>query len=196
MLTYTIAMIFLLITPGPGVLTVAGVGAGFGFRAGVPYALGIVAGSHIVTALVVSGVAAAAFAIPNVRNVLLALSTAYLLYLAMRIALAGNRIGFIEAQSVPNFANGAVLSAINPKGYAVLTTVFSGFAIYPENFWLEVAVKVAIMLAIQIPVHLLWLAAGATLKQLAPSPGVARTINIAMALAMVAVVALAVFSAL
>ncbi|MGB0853473.1 MAG: LysE family translocator, partial [Pikeienuella sp.] len=34
MLTFAAAVFFLLITPGPGVLSLAGVGASFGYRAG------------------------------------------------------------------------------------------------------------------------------------------------------------------
>ena len=44
------AVFFLLITPGPGVLSVAGNGAAYGFRAGAPYLIGVVLGSLVVIA--------------------------------------------------------------------------------------------------------------------------------------------------
>ena len=41
MLTFAAAVFFLIITPGPGVLSTAGVGAAFGARAGTRYVLGL-----------------------------------------------------------------------------------------------------------------------------------------------------------
>jgi threonine/homoserine/homoserine lactone efflux protein len=48
MLTFALAVLFLIITPGPGVLSTAGVGAGFGFRAGFRYLTGLFIGTNIV----------------------------------------------------------------------------------------------------------------------------------------------------
>ncbi|MEO1711103.1 MAG: LysE family translocator, partial [Pseudomonadota bacterium] len=67
MIEFALAVFFLLITPGPGVLTVAGVGAGYGMRAGVSYMLGIIAGAQCVLLLVASGVWAAAANVPYLR---------------------------------------------------------------------------------------------------------------------------------
>ncbi|MEL6298612.1 MAG: LysE family transporter [Pseudomonadota bacterium] len=194
MLTFAASVFFLLITPGPGVLTTAGVASAFGFRPGLAYMFGIVFGAQLVMVAVASGLAAAIFTIPYVREVLLVASAAYLLYLAALVAFSGNRVGFIEATRPPTFLNGVVLSIINPKAYAVSTTLFSGFAFLPGNLVVENITKCLIVLSIAIPIHLIWLYAGAVLKQLDLSDGAARAINIVMALAMVAVVALALAS--
>ena len=44
MLSFTAAVILLLITPGPGVLSIAGVGAAYGWRDGLRYAIGLFLG--------------------------------------------------------------------------------------------------------------------------------------------------------
>ena len=88
-----------------------------------------------------------------------------------------------------------LLQAINPKAYAVNTSLISGFGFAPENLMFEIVAKVAIMNAIWIPVHLAWLWAGVTLHRLDLPPRTQRAINIAMALAMLGVVALALWSA-
>ena len=194
MLTFALAVFFLLITPGPGVLTTAGAGAAFGFRTGLPYMSGVVFGSLLVMAAVVTGLAAVVFSYPLVRSVLLIASLGYLLYVALRVAMAGTRVGIIEADRPLSFLNGATLSVINPKAYAVMTTLFSGFAFRPDSPLLEIAGKVVVYIAIAMPIHLIWLYAGASLKRLALSAVAARRINVAMALAMLAVVALAAFS--
>ena len=194
MLSFAAAVFFLIVTPGPGVLSAAGVGAGYGVRPGLWYILGLFLGTNLVALAVVSGLAALIFSVPYVRTALLFASGAYLLYLAGRIAFSGRKISFIETDKAPGILGGIALQAINPKAYAVNTTLFTGFAFWPESLLAETLVKFAIMNAIWIPLHLLWMYAGVTLKKLALSERAQFTINISMAAAMLAVVALAVLS--
>ena len=85
-----------------------------------------------------------------------------------------------------------MLQTVNPKAYAVNTTLFTGFAFWPENLMTETLIKFAIINAIWIPIHLLWLTAGVWLKRLDLPRRTQFAINIFMALAMLAVVALAI----
>ena len=194
MLSFVAAAFFLLITPGPGVLSVAGAGAAFGFRAGLPYTAGVVLGTLTVIVAVTTGLAAFLLSYPPLRILLLVASAAYLLYLAYRIATSEVGIAIKEAPHPLGFANGLALQIINPKAYAVMTTLFSGFAFYPDSTVLEAAIKTVIFMSISLPVHLLWLWAGSTVKQLALTPRSARRVNVAMALSMLAVVVLALLS--
>jgi threonine/homoserine/homoserine lactone efflux protein len=191
MLSFAAAVFFLIVTPGPGVLSTAGVGSGFGFRAGLAYVAGLFLGTNLVALAVVSGIAAALFAAPYLRTVLVYASVAYLLYLAARIAFAGSRIAFIEARKAPGLLNGLALQAINPKAYAVNTALFSGFAFWPGDLATETVLKFLIINVIWIPVHFAWLFAGVTIRRLDLPPRAQSAINIAMALSMLAVVALA-----
>ena len=191
MLTFIAAVFFLLITPGPGVLSTAGVGSAFGFGQGTRYLVGLFIGTNLVAFAVVSGLAAIVLANSQVRLVFLVASGCYLLYLAARIALSGAKIAFIEAVNPPGIWNGITLQAINPKAYAVNTTLFSGFAFWPESLAVETMIKIMIINAIWIPIHFLWLGAGVWLHRLNLSAPVQFRINVAMALSMLAVVALA-----
>ncbi len=193
MLTFIAAVFFLIITPGPGVLTVAGNAAGYGFARGIPYALGVVSGSLVVMGLVASGLAALVFSIPYVREVLLGASLCYLLYLAWRIASSGSGIAIIETDKPLNFFNGFMLSLINPKGYAVFTTIVGGFNFYPDNALIELGMKFAIFTSMSVPIHILWNGMGASLKHLPLGPRGHRIVNIAMAVSMLLVVGLAVY---
>ena len=194
MIAFASALFILLITPGPGVLTTAGVAAGFGFRAGLPYLAGIVSGALLVMIAVATGLAAFIFSFPPVRTGLLIVSLGYLVYLAFRIASAGSQIAIVASDKPLGYGNGLLLSVINPKAYAVSTMLFSGFPFYPDNILLENTTKLAIFLAIAVPIHLVWLGLGAGLKRLALRPRTARLLNIAMAVAMLAVVAIAALS--
>lgn len=192
MLEFTAAVFFLIVTPGPGVLSTAGVGSGFGYRPGLAYVAGLWAGNNLVAGLVISGIAAAALALPWLRAVLLWGSALYLLWLAAKIAFAGTKIAFIHSESAPDFWNGLALQPINPKAYAVNTAFFSGFAFMPSALATETAIKLIIMNAIWIPIHLAWLWAGVTLRRLDLAPSVQRSMNFLMAASMLAVVGIAV----
>lgn len=194
MVAFFLAVFFLVITPGPGVLSTAGVGSAFGRAAGTRYVIGLFIGNNLVALAVVSGLAAIVFAVPIVRNMLLALSLAYLLYLAFRIATAGAKIAFIESARQPGIFAGITLQMINPKAYAVNTTLFTGFPFFADALVWETLLKFALLNAIWIPVHFLWLAAGIMVKRLELASHIQFRINLLMALAMLAVVALALFA--
>lgn len=195
MLTFALAVFFLIITPGPGVLSTAGLGAAYGFRPGLAYVTGLFIGTNLVALAVISGLAAVVLSVPVIRTVLMVASIGYLLYLASRIAFAGARVAFIEAKAPPAVLSGILLQAINPKAYAVNTTLFAGFPFAPDNLVFETIAKLVIVNAIWIPIHLGWLYAGAVLHRLNLSETAHRRINYAMAASMLAVVALAILSA-
>jgi threonine/homoserine/homoserine lactone efflux protein len=194
MINFFLACLFILTTPGPGVLSTAGLGAAYGFRAGFAYIAGLFVGSNLVMLAVVTGLAAIVFQINGLRTVLLILSTSYLIYLAARIAFAGSKVAFIHSDKQPGFWSAIMLQIINPKAYVVGTTLFSGFPIFPDAFLSEVIIKVIVLNAVWIPVHFGWLYAGASLKRLNMSDTTQLCINIFMAIAMLAVVGLAALS--
>lgn len=196
MLAFALAVFLLIITPGPGVLSTAGVGSGFGYRVGTRYVIGLFLGTNLVALAVVSGLAALILADPRIRLVLFVLSFGYLTYLALRIAFAGSRIAFIEKARPPGIGGGVLLQIINPKAYAVNTAFFTGFGFLPGNYVAEVGIKFLIMNAIWVPIHFLWLWAGVMLHRLDLSERTHSLINAGMATAMIAVVLLAVLSQL
>ena len=195
MLTFAAAVLFLIITPGPGVMTTAGFGAAYGFRASLPYVLGLFIGTNLVMLSVMTGLAAIILSVPSLRMMLMVVSVAYLLYLAARIAVAGARISFMEAKTAPGVLGGVMLQAINPKAYAVNSSLILGFNYAPDSFIFEMITKALILNAIWIPLHLGWLWAGVALHRLNLPPRAQRAINILMALSMLGVVALALWSA-
>lgn len=194
MIEFVIAVFFLLITPGPGVLTTAGISAAFGFRAGLGFVFGLMLGGFINMLIVISGLAALVLAVPSLRFVLLSASVLYLVYLAWRVASAGSKIGFRPAQTPLGFKNGLMLQFINPKAYVVGTTLFSSFAFMPMTPVLEVVVKLLVFNAIWFPVHLIWLGVGAKIGRLNLSHTAQRAINIGMALSMLIVVGIALWA--
>ena len=195
MITFGLAVFLLLVTPGPGVLSLASVGAAFGFRAGIGYLSGLFIGNNLVCFSVIFGLATVMLANPVIRTALLIASAAYLGYLAFRIAFAGAKIAFIQV-SKPGLLAGATLQLINPKAYAVHITLFSGFAFYPSNFLVEVMLKLFIANVIWILLHFFWLHAGVMVNRLELPEGTQRVINFIMAVCLFVVVGLSIWSML
>ena len=196
MLHFIVSVFLLLITPGPGVLSLAGVGAAFGASRGLSYLLGLLIGTNLVALAVVTGLAAVLLSLPWLRTVLLIASTAYLLWLAFRIAMSGSNIGFIKAQKQPGMIDGIILQTVNPKAYLVNTMLFTGYPFNTQSLLVETLSKFLIINVIWIMIHLIWLAAGVSLQSLALKSETQRAINIAMSIAMLIVVALAAYSAI
>ena len=108
MVAFALAVFFLIITPGPGVLSIGGVGAAFGWRQGTSYLGGLFIGNNLICFAVVSGLATVMLANPVIRTALLITSATYLGYLALRIAFAGAKIAFVET-SKPGVVTGIAL---------------------------------------------------------------------------------------
>ncbi len=195
MLAFAFAVFLLIITPGPGVLSLAGVGTAYGWTHGIRYLTGLWIGNNLVSLAVISGLAALVLANPVIRTILLFASAAYLIYLAARVAFAGARIAFIH-MAAPGVITGVSLQFINPKAYAVHTTLFSGFLIYPDNLVLETGLKLLVSNMVWIPLHVLWLYAGVRINELDLQPRTQRRINLIMAVCLVAVVVMSMWSIL
>lgn len=193
MITFALAVFLLIISPGPGVLSLAGVGAAFGWQQGIKYLAGLFIGTNLVCLTVISGLATIMVADPTIRTVLLIASTLYLCYLAFRIAYAGSKIAFIYTPK-PGFITGLTLQFINPKAYAVNTTLFSGFAFYPGSLVVETSLKLIIVNLIWIFLHLVWLYAGVKVNRLHLSHRTQKNINFFMAICVLAVAILSVWS--
>ena len=193
MIAFALAVFLLLVTPGPGVLSLAGVGAAFGWRQGISYLSGLFIGNNLVCIAVISGLATMISASPSIRMALLIISAAYLGYLAFRIAFSGAKIAFIQTPK-PGLGTGTTIQLINPKAYAVHITLFSGFAFYPNDFFIETAVKLLIANVIWILIHFFWLYLGVKINQLELPEKTQRIINVFMAICLLAVVGLSVWS--
>ena len=94
----------------------------------------------------------------------------------------------------PGLMSGTTIQLINPKAYAVHITLFSGFAFYPNDFFIETAIKLLIANVIWILIHFLWLYLGVKINQLELPEKTQRITNVFMAICLLAVVGLSVWS--
>ena len=190
MITYIIISFLMMVTPGPGVLSLAGVGAGFGWKVGFMYLIGLFFGTNGVALLVVLGFKQFLFEIDGVEITFLILSLSYLSFLSWRIATSDNKTGFKQSLKVPRLYEGIFLQFVNPKAYVVQGHLFVVLSLGMASYSNEIIVKFIIVNSIWIPIHLLWLWLGISLKKWSLAVNKQIWVNRGMGLALFAVVIL------
>jgi threonine/homoserine/homoserine lactone efflux protein len=187
---FILAALALCGSPGPATVSLAATGAAFGPRRGVAYMTGIDAGMVVVMSLTAAGVTGLVLAIPGAAPVVAVLAALYFVHLAWRIATAPPLQDTAQG-SEPSFMAGVLLSLINPKGYAAMAALFSGFALIRGRPELDAALKLGVLIAIVASVNAAWLFAGAALTRFFREPRTSRVINVAFAILLMASVAAA-----
>lgn len=190
-LGFVLAGLALTGSPGPANLALAAMGAAFGVRKGLVLSAGIVAGVFAVMLLTASGLAAFALAEPVLGPVLKATAAVYMVYLAWRIATASPVPEPSRHGAPPSFGAGVFLGVGNPKAYAAMAALFSGFALVRDRPVSDAALKMLLLVVIIFLVNLLWLLLGAALTRAFRDPATSRTINIVFAILLLASVAFA-----
>jgi threonine/homoserine/homoserine lactone efflux protein len=188
---FVLAGLALAGSPGPAVLSLAATGAAFGARRSLAYLAGIVLGMVGVMAITASGVVGLLLAIPGATPVLAILAASYFAYLAWRIATAPPLRETTDERRQPSFLAGLLLSLINPKGYAAMAALFSGFTLMRGAVGLDVAAKMSVLLVVIAASSVAWLLAGRALTRFFREPRSNRIINMLFAILLLASVAVA-----
>ncbi|SMF67315.1 Threonine/homoserine/homoserine lactone efflux protein [Tistlia consotensis] len=178
---FALAGVALAGSPGPATLSLAATGAAFGARRGLGYLAGLVAGIVVVMAVTASGVAGLLLAVPGAAPVVGLLAAAYFVWLAWRIATAPPLDDETASRRRPSFAGGVFLQLVNPKAYAAMAALFSGFVLVGGQPALDALAKIGLLAAIIVAVNLAWLNAGAALTRCFRDPRTNRAINLGFA---------------
>ncbi len=178
-------------SPGPVTVSLAGLGSAFGFRPGLPYLCGVMAGTGAVLLMIATGVTALLLAWPAVLTALMMLALAYILYLAWKIATAP--VGHVakSATKPPAFVPGFALAVANPKAFAAIGAVYSGHSVVADDLLLDMIAKLAALTGVIIVSQTAWLVFGATFSKFLNHPKTGRAANIVFALMLLASVGLA-----
>ena len=190
MIAYIIISFLMMVTPGPGVLSLAGVGAGFGWKVGMMYLIGLFFGTNGVALLVVLGFKQFLFEIEGVELTFLFLSLSYLSFLSWRISTSETKTGFKQSFKAPKLYEGIFLQFINPKAYVVQGHLFVVLSLGMTSYNVEILTKFIIVNSIWIPIHLFWLWLGISLKRWSLASNKQVWVNRGMGLSLFAVVIL------
>ncbi len=169
------------ITPGPNNAMLLASGANFGVRRTIPHMMGVSIGYGFLVLSVGLGLGLLFQVAPVLEDIIWALGTLYLLYLAWKIATAAGLGGAATRSSPFSFLQAAAFQWINPKAWTGAIGTVGTFA--PRNAsYSDLALLVGLSIATTIPAVVLWTAGGLGVRQLLDKPRLLRIFNVLMAL--------------
>lgn len=121
------------VTPGGATTLATASGARFGFVRSIPLMLGIAIGLALLAAVAALGLGALLIALPSLQIAVKAIGSAYLLWLAWRIARSGPP-GEGNGPARPiTLVNGFLLLWLNPKSWAMTVGAAASFALLASS---------------------------------------------------------------
>ena len=173
------------ITPGPNNAMLLASGVNFGFRPTIPHLLGVDLGFAVMLIAVGLGIGSVFAAVPILHTVLRYAGTAYLLYLAWRIARSGAP-GAGDARSRPmSFLQAALFQWVNPKGWLAALGAIATYT-PAQGFFANLLTVTAVYALVMAPCICIWTVLGTALRRFLGDPRWMRAFNVAMALLLVA----------
>lgn len=166
------------VTPGPNNMMLLASGVNFGFRRTLPHMLGISFGHSFMVAVLGLGVAGLFQAFPVLNTLLKILSVSYMLWLAWKIANAGEPQAR-EAAVPMSFLQGAAFQWVNPKGWAMALGAVSVYA--ADGTMAQVLTVAGVFFAVNLPSVSLWAGMGEVLRGFLGKPARLRAFNWTMA---------------
>ncbi len=171
-------------TPGPNTLMLMASGANFGFRRTLPHMVGVSVGFVVMVFLVGVGLMQLFDAWPMSYTLLKGASIAYLLWLAWKIATAGQLNNGTVAGKPLGFWQAAGFQWVNPKAWAVSLATISAYA--PGFNLGSITLIAAVFAAASLPATTVWTLLGREISRFLKNPGHLRLFNWAMAALLVA----------
>ncbi|HEX7048458.1 MAG TPA: LysE family translocator [Gammaproteobacteria bacterium] len=177
-------------TPGPNNLMLATSGVNFGLRRTMPHMLGVIAGFPVLFAAVGAGLGGLFERFAWLHVVLAIAGSAYLLWLAWKIAFSAAVTNGANASRPLTFWQAAAFQWVNPKGWMMVITAISVYTEAGDGYLDQLAVMTAIALVVTIGSTSTWTVFGVGIRRLFEHrPRVLRAFNIVMGLLLVASIA-------
>ncbi|MBB2927832.1 LysE family translocator [Paraburkholderia silvatlantica] len=168
------------VTPGGATTLATASGARFGFARSIPLMLGIATGLALLAAVAGLGLGGLLLALPSLQTAVKAVGSAYLLWLAWRIARSGPpNAGNGPARPI-TLVNGFLLLWLNPKSWAMTVGAAASFALLassPNRLALLLGAAFGVAACVSLA---LWCALGVLLARLFRTPRHWRILNLAM----------------
>ncbi|WEY37614.1 LysE family transporter [Paraburkholderia sp. SUR17] len=167
-------------TPGGATMLATASGGRFGFARSIPLMLGIAIALASLAAVAALGLGKLLLAIPALQTTVKAIGSAYLLWLAWRIARSGSpNAGAGPAQPV-TLMSGILLLWLNPKSWAMTVGAAASFALLassPSRLALLLGTAFGLAACVSLA---LWCALGMLLARFFRTPLHWRILNLAM----------------
>ena len=181
LIAFVIFALVMYLTPGPNNVMLLSSGLTYGFRRTLPHIAGITFGMAFMIAAVGLGLGTIFIAYPLLQTILKYAGAAYLIYLAVVIAMSGMAPSAQDnARGPMTFWGAAVFQWINVKGWVMVIgtiTAYAGIASFPWN----IGIQVLLSLLLGTVSTSAWAISGSSLRSLMTSPRAVRAFNIVMA---------------
>ncbi|MEM1151893.1 MAG: LysE family translocator [Pseudomonadota bacterium] len=160
-----------------GQADLAGIGTAYGFRQGLRYLGGIVAGTTGVLLMIATRVTTPMPAHPTLVVVLTVIAGAYIVDLAWKNVTAPVRSRSDGIGAAPAFVTGFLLAIANLKALAAIGAVFSSRTVIPGHVAADAGAKLLALCLAIILANTAWLAFGAGFSQILSNPKIRRAAN-------------------
>ena len=172
-------------TPGPNNIMLTASGVNFGFARTLPHMAGVSVGFIVVLTACAGGLGLLFTAFPVAHTVLKVVGAVYMLWLAWKVANAGEPEDMRDAEATPlTFLQAAAFQWVNPKGVLAALSAVTLF-VRPQSAVSDtIAMLVVFTLSTVISVTI-WTGFGTVVSRLLHNPRQAQIFNIVMALLLV-----------
>jgi threonine/homoserine/homoserine lactone efflux protein len=179
-LAFLVFAVVMFFTPGPNNVMLLASGLNFGFRRTLPHVAGVTFGFAFMIAATGLGFGALFTSLPWLQTVLKFGGAAYLVYLAIAIAMSGPPDPGEAKRRPMTFFGAALFQWVNFKGWVMAIgtiTAYAPIASYPWNVMVQAGLSLAMGFASSVS----WAFCGSALQSLVKSPRAVRGFNIVMA---------------
>jgi threonine/homoserine/homoserine lactone efflux protein len=186
LIAFVIFAAVMYLTPGPNNVMLLSSGLTYGFRRTLPHIAGITFGMAFMIAAVGLGLGTIFIAYPLLQTILKYAGAAYLIYLAIAIAMSGMAPSAQDnARGPMTFWGAAVFQWVNVKGWVMVIGTITAYAAIASFPW-NIVLQTVISLVIGAVATVVWALFGSALRPVLKSPGAVRAFNIVMAVLLLA----------
>ena len=183
---FVIFALVMFFTPGPNNIMLLSSGLTYGFRRTIPHIAGITIGFAFMVAAVGLGLGTVFLTYPILQTILKYAGAAYLIYLAVAIAMSGPaKPGEEKARGPMTFWGAAMFQWINAKGWVIVIGTITAYAAIAQ-FPLNIAIQTVISLLVGTVSTVVWALFGTALRPVLSSERLVRAFNILMAILLLA----------
>ena len=150
-------------TPGPGNILALNTVTNYGYKKGRPLYWGIFAGYYVVQVICAVFVFGVSTFLPDLLGIMKYIGAAYILWLAVRIALSKPTTGTVEKSA--SFLKGFLLQFVNVKIYLFGITALTGYVTeYSASLWVLLLFEI-IIATIGTIATLTWIGMGVLIQR-------------------------------
>lgn len=165
------------ITPGPNNIMIMSSGVNYGVQKSLPHVAGVQIGFLLMLLAIGLGAGVILQQQPMLHQLIKLIGSAYLLYLAWKIASA-EPVQINTGNNRPlSFIQAVLFQWVNAKTWVMITGAIAAFTSLQGLYWQQLALIAAVFLLVGIPCSCSWLLFGAALKRLLTAPEQRRWFN-------------------